>query len=82
MREEYDFSQGQRGAVIASPGKARVTIYIDDDVIEAFRAQAEKEGQGYQILINSALRSAIQPDKAPVTVEVLRQIMREEMRAA
>jgi len=82
MRDEYDFSQGQRGAVVQSPGKTRITIFLDDDVIEAFRAQAEAEGKGYQTLINAALRSAIQPDKAPVTVEVLRQIIREELRAA
>lgn len=68
--------------MIPSPGKTRITIFLDDDVIEAFRAQAEAEGKGYQMLINAALRSAIQPDKAPVTAEVLRQIIREELRAA
>jgi len=82
MHDEYDFSQGKRGAVIPSPGKTRITIFLDDDVIEAFRAQAEAEGKGYQTLINTALRSAIQPDQAPVTAEVLRQIIREELRAA
>ena len=38
---EYDFSQGKRGAVLPSSGKTRVTIMLDDDVIEAFRARAE-----------------------------------------
>ena len=59
MRDEYDFSKGKRGAVIASPGKTRVGIMLDDDVIEAFRARAERAGTGYQTLINSVLRDAL-----------------------
>ena len=46
MRKQYDFSAGKKGAVIASPGKTRITIMLDDDVIEHFRAKAE--GIGYQ----------------------------------
>jgi uncharacterized protein (DUF4415 family) len=38
MRKEYDFSKGKRGAIIASPGKTRITIMLDDDLIEHFRA--------------------------------------------
>ncbi len=82
MRDEYDFSQGKRGTVIPSPGKTRITIFLDDDVIEAFRAQAEAEGWGYQTLINATLRKSIQPEKSPITADVLRQIIREELRAA
>jgi uncharacterized protein (DUF4415 family) len=59
MRDEYDFSRGKRSAVIASPGKTRITIVPDDDVIDAFRARAESAGTGYQTLINSVLREAI-----------------------
>ena len=55
-----------------SPGKTRVTIMLDDDVIEAFRARGDASGQGYQTLINAALRAAIDPDSAPVTVKALR----------
>lgn len=46
MRKEYDFSQGQRGAVLPSSGKTGVTIMLDDDAIEAFLARAEAAGQG------------------------------------
>jgi uncharacterized protein (DUF4415 family) len=59
MREEYDFSEGKRGAVIASRGKTPITIMLDDGVIEAFRALAESAGTGYQTLINSVLRDAL-----------------------
>jgi len=84
MRDEYDFSKARRGAVIASPGKTRITIMLDDDVIEAFRARAEGEGQGYQTLINAALREALAaPEKhKPLTVATLRRVLREELKAA
>lgn len=58
MREEYDFSKAKRGAAIQSHGKTRITVMLDDDVIEYFRAQAEAEGVGYQTRINSILRKA------------------------
>jgi hypothetical protein len=58
MRDEYDFSKAKRGAVIPSPGKTRIAIMLDDDVIEHFRAQAEAEGVGYQTLVNAFLRKA------------------------
>jgi len=79
MRKEYDFSRGKRGPVIASPGKTRITIMIDDDVIEAFRAKAETAGRGYQTLINEVLRAALAGDARPVTAKMLRKILREEL---
>ena len=54
MRKEYDFSKGTRGPVISSKGKTRITIMLDNEVIEAFRSQAEAQGIGYQTAINEA----------------------------
>ena len=88
MRDEYDFSKARRGAVIASPGKTRITIMLDDDVIEHFRAQAEVEGIGYQTLINALLRKALtasgksKADDKPLTVATLRRILREELQTS
>ena len=79
MRKEYDFSRGKRGAVIPSPGKTRITIMIDNDVIEAFRAKAEGAGRGYQTLINEALRAALAENDRPLTAKVMREIVREEL---
>ena len=85
MRDEYDFSKGRRGAVIASPGKTRITIMLDDDVIEHFRARADAEGVGYQTLINALLRSSVtkprraRADDKPLTVATLRRVLREEL---
>ena len=87
MRKEYDFSKGKRGPVIPSPGKTRITIMLDDDVIEYFRSKAEAEGSGYQTMINTALRESLRSRKSkgkdgqPVTVEVLRKVLREELHA-
>lgn len=87
-RKAYDFSGGKRGAVIASPGKTRITIMLDDDVIEFFRAKAESQGTGYQTMINAALRDAAATaskrrggDDRPLTVAVLRKVLREELQA-
>lgn len=80
MRDEYDFSKGRRGAVIASPGKTRITIMLDDDIVEEFKARAERAGAGYQTLINAALRQAIEKAGGePLTVAALRQVLREEL---
>jgi uncharacterized protein (DUF4415 family) len=36
--------------------KTRITIYLDDEVLDEFRSRAERTGTGYQTLINAALR--------------------------
>ena len=88
MRDEYDFTKGKRGAVIPSPGKTRITIMLDDDIIEHFRAVAENRGVGYQTLINAALRQHAVGAKArrkadrPLTEETLRRVIREELDSA
>ncbi len=88
MRKQYDFSSGKKGAVIPSPGKTRIIIMLDDDIIEHFRIKAEAEGVGYQTMINAALRGALKevrsksPDDRPVTVAVLRKVLREELQAS
>ena len=88
MRKEYDFSKGRRGAVLPSPGKTRITIMLDDDILEHFRSRAEAAGLGYQTMINAALRDAIARAKGkgaedkPLTAAALRKILREELQAA
>jgi uncharacterized protein (DUF4415 family) len=81
MRKEYDFSKGKRGPVIPSKGKTRITIMLDNEILDAFRAQAEAQGIGYQTAINDALRAALGKDDAPLTARTLRQILRQELHA-
>jgi uncharacterized protein (DUF4415 family) len=80
MKAEYDFSKGKRGAVIEERGKTRITIYLDDVILERFRAKGRRTGKGYQTLINEALASYEQPQ--PVTAAQMRKILREELAAA
>jgi antitoxin component of RelBE/YafQ-DinJ toxin-antitoxin module len=79
MRAEYDFSKGERGALIPAKGKTRITIYIDDSVLNEFRARAERMGTGYQTMVNEALKAFLEKNEQPVTAAVLRQIIREEL---
>ena len=79
MRAEYDFSEGKRGAVIPQKGKTRISIFIDNAVLDAFRARAEKAGAGYQTMMNEALRQYLADADQPVTESVLRQVLRQEM---
>lgn len=80
MKKDYDFRRGKRGAVIPGPtSKTRITIRIDDDVLEWFRKRVHEAGGGsYQTSINDALRSFIdaQDDRLEDT---LRRVLREEL---
>jgi hypothetical protein len=80
MRTEYDFSKAKRGALIPSKGKTRITIFIDDTVLDEFRARAEKSGSGYQTMVNDALRAFLaDTDSQPLTEAMLRRVIREEI---
>ena len=81
MKKVYDFSKGKRGAVVPTTGKTRITIYVDDAVIKRFKAQSEKTGKGYQTLINYALKTQLGLAEQPVTQELVRKIVREELAA-
>jgi uncharacterized protein (DUF4415 family) len=83
MKKEYDFSKGRRGAVLkAPPGKTRVTIRLDDDVLDWFRQQVDDAGGGnYQTFINDALRGFM--DRKQESLETtLRRVIRDELRRA
>jgi uncharacterized protein (DUF4415 family) len=87
MKEKYDFSRGKRGRIIAAEpeprGKTRITIRLDEDLVDHFLKEADASGGaiGYQTLINEALRQHVE-GKAPKLEETLRRIVREEMRKA
>ena len=81
MKKNYDFSKGKRGPVVTvPPGKTRITIRLDDDVLEWFRNEAHAAGGGnYQTLINAALREHMSSRVEPLE-ETLRRVVREELR--
>lgn len=81
MKTEYNFDQAKRGAIIPQQGKTRITIYIDDDILSAFREKGDAEGKGYQTLINQALREYVSSSKPPLDEDTLRRILQEELQA-
>jgi len=80
MKKQYDFRHGRRGAVVRAPsGKTRITIRIDDDILQWFREQVHKAGGGnYQTLINDALRSFAEAVEHNLE-DTLRRVLREEL---
>ena len=63
MKKEYDFSKGKRGAVVSSKCKTRVTMYLDNDVLDEFRSRAEAQGKGYQTRMNAVLKAYVEAQK-------------------
>lgn len=80
MKDEYDFSKAKRGPVVPAPaGKTRITIRIDDDILQWFRDEVDNRGGGnYQTLINSALRDYITARPESLE-EIVRRVLREEL---
>jgi len=81
MKAEYDFSKGKRGAVVPQRGKTRISIFIDNAILDAFRQRAEKAGTGYQTMMNEALRQYLSKAEPPLTESALRNVLRQELPA-
>lgn len=87
MRDEYDFADAKRAKDVPhlaklqaeKQEKTRITIMLDNDILNRFRTQAKEEGLGYQTLINRALKSYT--GSALVDEGLLRKIIREELNA-
>ena len=67
MREEYDLANAARGPVLKHLGKVRITILLDQDVVDSFRKRAKDTGHGYQAAINQALREYLAGDDVEAT---------------
>ena len=80
MKREYSFAGGKRGAVLKTPpGKTRITIRLDDDLLQWFRKQVHAAGGGsYQTFINTALREYVDTKREPLEA-TLRRVLREEL---
>ncbi len=75
---DIDFSHAKRGAVVkGEPGKTKISIRLDNAVLEYFRGLVDKAGGGnYQTLINDALLEHVHRRS---TLDVVRQAVREEL---
>lgn len=83
MKKEYDFSKAKRGPVVKpASGKTRITIRLDTELLDWFRARADEAGGGnYQSDINAALRQHVKSERETLE-RTLRRVIREELRKA
>ena len=83
MKKEYDFSKAKRGPVVKpASGKTRITIRLDTELLDWFRARADEAGSGnYQSDINAALRQHVKSERETLE-RTLRRVIREELRKA
>jgi len=81
MKKEYDFTRAKRGPIVKLPaGKTRVTIRLDNDILDWFRKQVDEAGRGsYQTLINDALQEHLARKREPLE-STIRRVIREELR--
>jgi len=79
MKKEYKFKDAKRGPVVSQKGKTRITIFLDNEIIEEFRNRATDSGSGYQTMINEALRQYLEKSGKPLNEALIRQVIREEL---
>ena len=76
MRDEYDFTDSQRGAIVKS-NKERITIRLDPDIIEWFRGWV-RGGGNYQTLINETLREHMERQSGADVESTVRRLLHED----
>lgn len=81
MTDEYGFTKAFRGPVLTpATAKTRITIRIDDDILEWFRDEADNQGgANYRTMVNAALPQFVDSSRDPLE-EVLRRVVRKELR--
>ena len=83
MRANHDFRRARRGDVLPAAGnKVRITIRLDREIIDWFKARVEAHGGGnYQTMLNDALHAFIGHQDQPLEA-MLRRVVREEIKKA
>ncbi|WP_211233703.1 hypothetical protein [Zooshikella ganghwensis] len=59
MRDEYDFSKGERGKFFNPEAKKNLPVYLDAEVLEYFAARAEAKGIELNTMVNELLKKDI-----------------------
>lgn len=59
MRDEYDFSNGERGKFYQPDAKMNLPVYLDEDVLDYFAEKAKDKGVELDQLVNDLLRNDI-----------------------
>lgn len=59
MREEYDFSKGERGKFFKPNAKINLPVYLEADVLDYFTAKAQAKGIELNVMVNDLLKKDI-----------------------
>ncbi|RDH41952.1 hypothetical protein B9G39_26230 [Zooshikella ganghwensis] len=59
MRDEYDFSKGERGKFFNPEAKKNLPVYLEAEVLEYFAARAEAKGIELNTMVNELLKKDI-----------------------
>ena len=59
MKEEYDFSKGERGKFFRENAKLNLPVYLDDEVQSYLQERARSKGVEVAQLVNEMLRQGI-----------------------
>ena len=85
MNPAYDMKDAGRATEVdhlnrLRAGKTRVTVVLDDEVLESLQQSAAMRGLGYQDLIGLAFRENV--SRRPIDEDTLRRVLREELHSA
>ena len=59
MREEYDFSNGERGKFFNPKAKKNLPVYLDAEVLDYFASKAKAKGVALNTMVNDLLKKDI-----------------------
>jgi hypothetical protein len=59
MKDEYDFSKGERGKFYRPGVRMNLPVYLDEDVLKYLRERAEAKGVSLSDLVNELLKQDI-----------------------
>lgn len=59
MKDEYDFSKGERGKFYRPGTTLNLPVYLDADVLDYLSARAEAKGVEVNDIVNDLLRKDI-----------------------
>lgn len=59
MRDEYDFSKGQRGKFYKQDAKLNLPVYLDEEVRSYLQRQAKAKGKELNEIVNELLKKDI-----------------------
>ena len=60
MKQEYDFSKGERGKFFRENARLDLPVYLDEDVRRHLQEQARSKGMDVARLANEMLRQDIE----------------------